>query len=124
MEESTKIPFDLKLAQEGHPVVTDGGQEYVFGSINVLAPQTLAMIGWIKRADGYRLTSHTISGKRFKTGKSVDDLFMRQKESWVNVYRDQDTGQVYTGPCYSSFDDAKEAIKPVTKGYIKTVQLI
>ena len=57
------------------------------------------------------------------TKSSIDLFFAPEKhEGWINVYRNSDSGHVYTGAAYDSKEDAEKR-KESGENYVTTIKI-
>ena len=66
----------------------------------------------------------TQQGKQYLNMDTPDDLFFatEKHEGWINVYRNSDSGRVYTGAAYDSKEDAEKR-KESGENYVTTIKI-
>ena len=73
---------------------------------------------------GERVVSFSKEGLYLRNDVCIDDLFFapEKHEGWVNVYRNSDSGRVYTGAAYDSKEDAEKR-KESGENYVTTIKI-
>jgi hypothetical protein len=117
------IAFNLERALAGEPVITRNGDE-VYELVKFDSLKNYPIVGVI----GNLLYRWTIDGKEFShhSGKSSLDLFMKPKENalWVNVYKDNGTGELILGSSFKSEALARMVSTQLEHSeYIKTIKI-
>ena len=77
-----------------------------------------------KSGEGETTLYLTKDGKFYNNGSTDYDLFFapEKHEGWVNVYRNSNSGRVYTGAAYDSKEDA-EKHKIIDENYVTTIKI-
>jgi hypothetical protein len=115
--------FDLERALAGEPVCTRNGNE-VTRLFLVDVDSKYKLVGVVKKS----LLRWTDKGYFLDiTNKSENDLFMKPKENaiWVNVYKDNGTGELILGSAFKSEAQAKMvSAQPEHSEYVRTIKIV
>lgn len=70
------------------------------------------------------IVTWTQQGKQYLNMDTPNDLFFapEKHEGWINVYRNSDSGHVYTGAAYDSKEDAEKR-KESGENYVTTIKI-
>ena len=73
---------------------------------------------------GEKACSYTKDGRHYTDCPDIFDLFFapEKHEGWINVYRNSDSGHVYTGAAYDSKEDAEKR-KESGENYVTTIKI-
>ena len=112
------------LANPSRKVVTRDGK-----NVRILCTNrkldSKEVVGLTMNNDGTEgLLSWSKQGKSLSLNDSSLDLFFapEKHEGWINVYRNSDSGRVYTGAAYDSKEDAEKR-KESGENYVTTIKI-
>ena len=112
------------LANPSRKVVTRDGK-----NVRILCTNrkldSKEVVGLTMNNDGTEgLLSWNKQGKSLSLNDSSFDLFFapEKHEGWINVYRNSDSGRVYTGAAYDSKEDAEKR-KESGENYVTTIKI-
>ena len=112
------------LANPSRKVVTRDGK-----NVRILCTNrkldSKEVVGLTMNNDGTEgLLSWNKQGKSLSLNDSSFDLFFapEKHEGWINVYRNSDSGHVYTGAAYDSKEDAEKR-KESGENYVTTIKI-
>lgn len=83
------------------------------------------IVGLIMNDNGMEFVSTwNQQGKQYLNMDTPNDLFFAPEthEGWINVYRDSDSGHLYTGAVYDSKEDAEKR-KESGENYVTTIKI-
>jgi hypothetical protein len=115
------IAFNLERALAGEPVITRDGRD-VTQLVRFEAKEGEPIYGVL---DG-RVQTWYVNGNYLRTSECKDDLFMKPKENsvWVNVYKDNGTGELILGSAFKSEAQAKMVSTQLEHSeYIRTIKI-
>ena len=120
-----QFSLEKYLANPSRKVVTREGRD-----VRIICTDrrdlNFPIIALIENKSGLGETSLylTKDGKFHIHGSTDFDLFFapEKHEGWVNVYRNSDSGRVYTGAAYDSKEDAEKR-KESGENYVTTIKI-
>ena len=86
---------------------------------------TYPVVALIENGSDYeQLITFSKNGEYAVNESSRSDLFFASEkgEGWINVYRNSDSGHVYTGAAYDSKEDAEKR-KAFDENYVTTIKI-
>lgn len=117
--------FDLEKAKAGHPVCTRDGHEARILCFDREGQHPIVAL--VKDAGNETIFSYNKKGRFSNDGRGcMYDLFMKEREAWINLYKDKDE-RLFPGlNLFESEKEAKDRMEPGEKSsrlYYKTVKI-
>ena len=118
-------PFNVKQALDGTPVVNKLGYKVTdFKYSNIADQKGFCLIGLVHDPEGVEFQTFKITGEFCKHNyESVNDLFMAEPETWINVYYSKVQDKIWNSVKYTSELEAKENIINSNSTYLTTVKI-
>ena len=118
-------PFNVKQALDGTPVVNKLGYKVTDFVYSNRADQTgFCLAALILDPEGAEFQTFKITGRFCKYDyESVNDLFMAEPETWINVYYSKVQDKIWNSVKYTSELEAKENIINSNSTYLTTVKI-